>query len=83
MTILRLAESSRVLSSIIFDELFIDTKIRELTYRVRELILSNIIGFLLKGIALEPTCDLPNGSEISPKGGDCNSLISRANLCKD
>ena len=41
------------------------------------------IGFFLKGMADEPTCDSPKGSCHSPNPEDCMILKSKANLFKD
>ena len=38
------------------------------------------IGLRLNGMALDPTCRLPNGSAHSPMGGDWSTRRSNANL---
>src|SRR5581483_1060629 len=54
-----------------------------MTKRASEQICSDFLGFLLKGIAEEPTCFLLNGSDNSPNPGDCKILRSNANLYSD
>src|SRR3972149_4064410 len=78
--ILLLAESSNVLSNI-EDDAFENATFGSVeTYLAKEQALSEETGFLLNGIALEPTCFVPNGSESSPNGGDCKILTSKQNL---
>ena len=74
------AESSRVLSRMLFAALAKPTPGRTETNLAREHILSAETGFLLNGMALDPTCFSPMGSESSPKAGDCITLKSKPNL---
>ena len=43
---------------------------------------SELIGFFLNGIADEPTCVLPKGSDHSPIDGDCKMRRSPANFAR-
>src|SRR5271156_4030828 len=83
IAILRAAESSSVLSRMLFEAFANATSGITETTRASEHILSAVTGFLLNGIALDPTWASSIGSESSPKVGDWRTLRSRPNLAHE
>ena len=79
----RLAESSSVRSSIDWAAFCQATCGITDSARDSESIFSALMGLRLNGMADEPTCLEPKGSDNSPIGGDWSTLISRANLWSD
>src|SRR5271155_5382277 len=83
IAILLAAESSSVLSRMLLEAFMNAIKGITETTLASEHILSDVTGFLLKGIALEPTWASSMGSESSPKVGDWRTLRSRPTLAHE